>query len=91
MTISHLLDDLRESDIASDPWGVALSRLFDVAEELHFNRHLACPNHWEFQPGLGMSQDHDDLLRDFDDGALMHFGDLLHRIVKICEAKGLSY
>jgi len=88
--LNELIEDLKVSDLAGDPWGVALLRLFDVAQELHFHRASPCPDHWDYTPGLGVPDPCDDL-QDADDATLVEFGNLLDRVVIATERLGYSY
>jgi hypothetical protein len=83
-----------EDDYKSDPWGVAISLLFDVCEVLTV-RGDDVPNAYEYRPGCpGVSLGdgwHINLMMEANVEDLTHFGNVLHRIVTREESRGNSY
>ena len=93
MNYNDLKNDIRMDDLRGDVFGTAINWQFAVADELHFNRSISCPQEWEFSPG--MDSDDDGLwgsnLSEFETSDLIRFGNLLHRLVRAATHAGLSY
>ncbi|NNM44514.1 hypothetical protein [Knoellia koreensis] len=94
-----LLDEVRQGDLALDPWGVSLAWHFAIADTLHAEGEEV-PASWQFVPSpLGPSLDDPaaDVVRglwlaghvDADD--LRGAGEILSRFEDVLRAEGRDY
>lgn len=77
-----------------DPWGTAMSAMFDVAGEM-YNRSIPIPAEWKYRPGMGDPLIEDEYTRQqieaLDDETLSKLGDYLHRVTNALDRAGKSY
>ena len=82
----NLLVEVRLDNIKYDVGGTCLQWQFAICDEIHFNREINTPEHWQFSPGCGAGTDPDDHLAgtisEATDAALLSFGELIHRMVR---------
>ena len=93
MSTADLISAFREDDLTGDPWGTAMSWWFSVAGELHFNRNVECPSHWEHRAGMGPDEDSwpFETIKNESTEDLVRFGNILCRFAGIMERQGRSY
>ncbi len=81
---------------SGDRWGSAMSLFFDVCSEM-FNRNghhnSLLPEQWRYHAGID-TRDQEvscDIVLELDDDALLHLGNILHRLTGIYEQMEIDY
>lgn len=92
MSYNQMKTDIRQDEIAYDPWGVVINWQFDLCDYLFWTLEKHVPDVWEFSPGIGGCDvgnhwkfegvDYDDLIR---------FGNLLFRYASKLRLAGKDY
>ena len=95
MTKTELLKEFKlTTDWRRDPYGSALSTLFDVAAELWWRGE--CPPEWEYSPGAAVDpREHDsewaEISRHNASEPLIEFGSILNRYTSMLRLAGRDY
>ena len=78
-----------------DKWGNGMIWLFNIADEIHFNRDTCVPDEWQFRPSpLGPSSDDDyqaEIVQNMPDDDLLRFGNVIHRYLDRVRFLGEDY
>lgn len=79
-----------------DRWGNTMNWLFNIADEIYFNRNFEVPVEWEFKPScLGPSNDPEDWVQQIvissNDVELLHWGKVLNRYADLLRKHGKDY
>ena len=86
--------ELRQRDLADDPWGTAMGAFFDVAEELE-RRGGDQPTEWQYRSGAnGPPEADENTMYDITEAStelLYSLGDLLYRYTNLCKYHGRDY
>ncbi len=95
-TYSELMAEFRRAeDWRYDPWGSAMSVLFDLCDRL-YHRDGETPAEWHYQPGIsGPALEPDsywfEIFRDTSSAVLITFGHTLHRYIERLRMAGRDY
>lgn len=90
MTYDDLKQEYRLTNDGDD-WGTATFWLFNIADEIYFERDFDVPHEWQFRPSpLGKCSDDNYIeysITEAGDGDLLRFGKLLHRYTNMIADK----
>ena len=78
---------------SGDAWGNTMSWWFAVAGEM-YTRNLPIPVEWRYRPGVSPKEPdayETEVCEHASDGALIHFGNVLHRYANKLKAAGKDY
>ena len=92
---AELTNELRMNDFAGDPWGTAMSAMFDVCEHMTV-RGLDVPTEFGYRPsilGVRINEESEfyELISTATDSDLLRMGLFLNKLLDIVKSKGLDY
>lgn len=95
MSIADMKAEIRQDDIAYDPWGTVMSWRFDLCDWITFEACFDVPSDWEFRPGAGQCEPEADCpnypYEDELQADVLAFGELLKRYTDKLRQAGKDY